>query len=92
MLTVVDPTGLRAAGQAIVAALALIPVSLIPALAPEAGSPVIYSFWTLALGIGQAATAVMFLLQRDDNSARWLLRASLVYLTCWMGLLIMVAV
>lgn len=92
MLTVVDPTGLRAAGQAIVAALALVPVSLVPALAPEAGSPTIYCFWTLVLGIGQAAAAVLFLMRRDDWSARWLLRASLVYLTCWMGLLVMVAV
>jgi protoheme IX farnesyltransferase len=92
MLTVVDPTGLRAAGQAIVAALALIPVSLVPALAPEAGSPIIYCFWTLALGIGQAAVAVLFMAKRDDWSARWLLRASLVYLICWMGVLVMVAV
>ena len=34
MLTVVDPTGLRAAGQAVVAALALILVRLVLALAP----------------------------------------------------------
>jgi protoheme IX farnesyltransferase len=92
MLTVVDPTGLRAAGQAIVAALALVPVSLVPALSPFTGSPMIYGFWTLVLGIGQAAAAVLFLARRDDFAARWLLRASLVYLTCWMGLLVMVAV
>lgn len=92
MLTVVDPTGLRAAGQAIVAALALVPVSLVPALAPEAGSPTIYCFWTLVLGIGQAMAAAWFLSRRDDMSARWLLRASLVYLPCWMGLLLIVAV
>jgi protoheme IX farnesyltransferase len=92
MLTVVDPTGLRAAGQAIVAALALVPVSLVPALSPAAGSPMIYCLWTLALGIGQAAAAVLFLVRRDDRAARWLLRASLVYLTCWMGLLVIVAV
>ncbi len=92
MLTVVDPTGLRAAAQAVVAALALLPVSLVPALAPEAGSPIIYCFWTLVLGSGQATAAVLFLARRDDWSARWLLRASLVYLTCWMGLLVMVAV
>jgi len=92
MLTVVDPTGLRAAGQGLVAALALIPVSLVPALAPEAGSPLVYGAWTLALGIGQALAAAVFLVRRDDGSARWLLRASLIYLICWMGLLIMVAV
>src|SRR5690606_14927460 len=49
MLTVVDPSGMRAAAQGIVAALALIPVSLVPALAPEAGSPIIYATWTLLL-------------------------------------------
>jgi heme o synthase len=92
MLTVVDPTGMRAAAQGIVAALALVPVSLVPALGPDAGSPIIYASWTLALGIAQAAAAVWFMARRDDNSARWLLRASLVYLTCWMGLLVMVAV
>jgi protoheme IX farnesyltransferase len=92
MLTVVDPTGLRAAGQAVVAALALVPVSLVLALSPEAGSPIVYCFWTLVLGICQAVAAVLFLTRRDDWSARWLLRASLIYLTCWMGLLIMVAV
>jgi len=92
MLTVVDPTGLRAAAQAVVAALVLVPVSLVPALSPQFGSPAVFCWWTLLLGVGQAATAAAFLIQRDDQSARWLLRASLLYLTCWMGLLVMVAV
>jgi protoheme IX farnesyltransferase len=92
MLTVVDPTGLRAGAQAVVAALALIPVSLVPALAPQSGSPAIYCVWTLSLGIGQAIAAVEFLRRRDERSARFLLRASLLYLTCWMGVLVMVAV
>jgi protoheme IX farnesyltransferase len=92
MLTVVDPTGLRAAAQAVAAALVLVPVSLIPALSPQAGSPAVFAWWTLLLGVGQAATAVLFLIQRDEQSARRLLRASLLYLTCWMGLLVMVAV
>jgi protoheme IX farnesyltransferase len=92
MLTVVDPTGMRAGAQAVVAALALVPVSLVPALGPDAGSPAIFCGWTLLLGAGQAAAAVQFMLRRNDPSARWLLRASLVYLPCWMGLLVMVAV
>jgi len=92
MLTVVDPTGLRAGAQALVGALALVPVSLVPAMLPQAGSPVIYGCWALVLGAMQVAAAVMFLVQRDDRAARRLLRASLVYLICWMGLLLMVAV
>jgi protoheme IX farnesyltransferase len=92
MLTVVDPTGLRAGAQAVVGALALMPVSLIPALAPQAGSPAIYFGWTIVLGIAQLAAATMFLLHRTDDSAHRLLRASLAYLICWMCLLLMVAV
>jgi protoheme IX farnesyltransferase len=92
MLTVVDPTGLRAGAQAVVGALALVPVSLVPAMSPQAGSPAIYSGWAIALGIGQVLAATMFLIHRDDRSARRLLRASLLYLICWMGLLLMVAV
>jgi protoheme IX farnesyltransferase len=92
MLTVVDPTGLRAGAQAVVGALILIPVSLIPALGPQAGSPAIYCGWALVLGIAQLAAAALFLFHRTDDSARRLLRASLAYLICWMGLLLIVAV
>ena len=92
MLTVVDPTGLRAAAQAVVAALALIPVTMVPALSPQAGSPAVYCWWTMLLGTAQAAAAVLFLIERNDVAARRLLRASLLYLTCWMGVLAMVAV
>jgi protoheme IX farnesyltransferase len=92
MLTVVDPTGLRAGAQALVGALVLIPVSLVPALAPHAGSPAIYCGWAIVLGVAQAVVASLFLFHRTDHSARRLLRASLAYLICWMGLLLMVAI
>jgi len=92
MLTVVDPSGLRAAAQAVIGAVVLLPVSLVPALSPAAGSPAVYCTWALALGGMQVTAAVLFLVRRDDCSARRLLRASLVYLTCWMGLLLMVSV
>jgi heme o synthase len=92
MLTVVDPTGLRAGAQAVVGALVLIPVSLVPALSPEAGSSAVYCFWVLILGAAQLAAAGLFLFHRNERTARRLLRASLVYLTCWMGLLLLVAV
>jgi protoheme IX farnesyltransferase len=92
MLTVVDPTGLRAGAQALVAALLLVPVSLVPALSPQAGSAAVYCLWAMLLGAGQVAAATLFLINRDDASARRLLRASLVYLPSWMGLLLIIAV
>src|SRR6185436_11269240 len=70
MLTVVDPTGLRAGAQALVGALALVPVSLMPAMLPQSGSPGIYCGWTLLLGAVQVIAAMLFLLNRNDRSAR----------------------
>lgn len=92
MLTVVDPTGARPGAQAILGAALLIPVSMIPATLPTSGSPILYSLWAIALGGTQLAIATRFAIRRDDASARWLLRASLVYLPAWMTLLLMVSV
>ena len=74
MLTVDDPTGLRAGGQALAAALAMVPVSLL--LAVPSGSPRLFFAEAFASGIYVAATA-HFAIRRDDTSARRLLMASL---------------
>jgi protoheme IX farnesyltransferase len=78
MLSVVDPTGRRAGAQAVVTALALIPVSLLPAVCDSAGQ--LYFYWALILGAAQLACAVWFMTRLDERSARVLLRASLIYL------------
>lgn len=78
MLPVVDPSGLRAGGQAVIAALALVPVSLLPAVISFAGPT--YFVWALTLGVGQLLCALGFLFRMNDHTARILLRASLVYL------------
>lgn len=78
MLPVVDPSGWRAGAQAVIAALALVPVSLVPAVTGIAGPD--YFLWALALGVGQCLCAVAFLARMNDASARLLLRASLIYL------------
>jgi protoheme IX farnesyltransferase len=78
MLPVVDPSGLRAGAQALVAALALVPVSLLPAVISFAGPT--YFIWALALSLGQLFCAAAFLLHMNDQTARTLLRASLIYL------------
>ena len=64
MLTVVDPTGLRAGAQAVVGALALVPVSLVPALSPQAGSPVdLLLVGRSCSGVAQVAAATLFLIR-----------------------------
>jgi protoheme IX farnesyltransferase len=78
MLPVVDPSGRRAGMQAVVCALVLVPVSLVPAvLEPAFG---VYFGWALVLSLAQLACAVLFCLRLDETSARRLLRASLIYL------------
>jgi protoheme IX farnesyltransferase len=87
MLPVVDQSGFRAGTQAIVAALGLLPVSLVPALSRPAAE--LYFTWAVLLGVGQLACAVSFLVQLNDTSARRLLWASLVYLPAIMALLLL---
>ncbi len=78
MVTVLDPTGRRAGIQAVVGALALLPVSLVPALA--APPTIVYALVCFVLGLGLLGFAIGFWRQRSDASARLLFRASLVYL------------
>ena len=80
MLTTVEPTGRRAGRQAVLAALALVPVSIVPVLAAPSLGGVLFTLCAIVLGMGQLAFAVFFLRQATDVSARLLLRASLVYL------------
>ena len=89
MLTVVDPTGTRAGVQAVVTALALLPVSFIPALyvAPPGAS--LYVSLAFVLGVGQLVFAILFFAVRSLTTARWLLRASLVYLPALLVLLML---
>ena len=68
MLSVVDPTGVRCGVQAVIGAALLIPVSLIPALDPTSGSPMVYGLWAIALGAVQLALAIQFALRRDERS------------------------
>lgn len=78
MLPVVEPTGRRAGAQAVLGALALVPLSLLPALISFA-SPA-YFIWALALSLGQLIFALVFLWRRNEQTARALFRATLIYL------------
>jgi protoheme IX farnesyltransferase len=74
MLTVDDPSGLRAAGQALAASLAMVPVSLV--LAVPSGSIRLFLAAAIASLVYAVAT-VGFAVRRDDASARTLLLTSL---------------
>jgi protoheme IX farnesyltransferase len=87
MLTVVDPSGSRAGSQAVMAALALLPVSLVPVV-QHAGAT--YFAAATTLGLAYLACSALFCLRRDEASARWLLRASLIYLPVLLALFVLV--
>jgi protoheme IX farnesyltransferase len=80
MLTVVDPTGRRAGWQSVIAALALVPVSLLPILASPNLGGLLFASLAIALGAAQFVFAVLFWQSATNLRARLLLRASLVYL------------
>ena len=88
MLSVVDPSGRRLSRQAVVTALCLIPVGMLPAL--ECADPRLFSVWALAFGLAYLAASWMFAQRLDDASASRLLKISLVYLPAQLILLMMV--
>jgi len=90
MLTVVDASGRWAGVQAVLAALVLVPSSLIPVLNVPGLGGVVYAVAVAVLGAAQLACAVSFGWHRDERSARRLLRASLVYLPSLLLLLTLV--
>jgi protoheme IX farnesyltransferase len=78
MLSVVDPGGRRAGRQAVIYALALVPVSLVPTLAGISG--MIYLGIASVLGIALFWLAVQFATARTDETARRLFFGSITYL------------
>ena len=78
MLPVIDPEG-RSTGRQIVSnCLALLPVSLLPSLLGISGKT--YFFGAMVLGLIFFACGVAVHFQRNNVSARRLMRASLIYL------------
>lgn len=93
MSTTVDPTGRRAGIEAIIGALVLLPVSLVPAtMATSLWLGGAYAVWTSLLGLVYLWAAVRFAREPGDATSRTLLRASLIYLPLWILGLFLVAV
>jgi heme o synthase len=86
MLSTIDPSGVRVGAQAMMAALVLVPVSLVPCLSQPGGW--VFGAWAVALGLGFFLSAACFFVQKTELAARRLLIASLLYLPVMMGLLV----
>lgn len=77
MLPVVDPGGLRTAGQALAASLAMVPVGLLLAV-PSASVPLFLV--SAAASVAYVAASLWFAVRRDDVAARGLLLVSIIVL------------
>jgi protoheme IX farnesyltransferase len=80
MLTVVEPTGRLAGMHSVLAALALLPVSIAPGLVQRDWGGVLFATSAFAMTFGLLLCSLVFLLTRTDGTARILLRATLIYL------------
>ena len=78
MLSVVEPDGRSTGRQALVYALALLPVSLLPTFVGVAGW--IYFWAAFVLGLGMVGLSARFAARRLDSAARALFFASITYL------------
>jgi protoheme IX farnesyltransferase len=78
MLPVVEPEGRRAGRQAVMYALALVPVSLVPTIVGVSGT--VYFGIALVLGLGLFSLAARFAAARTDAAARRLFFGSIAYL------------
>jgi len=78
MLPSVDPDGSLTGRQAVVGAIALLPVSLLPFFNHYVG--VVYVFAAVVAGAYYLGSAIMFMHDRTETTARGLMRASLIYL------------
>jgi protoheme IX farnesyltransferase len=86
MLPVIDADGAMTARQMVSYGLALLPVSLLPALFQQAGW--LYVAGALALGVGFTRATLGFWRERSHLAARKVLLASLVYLPALLALLL----
>lgn len=82
MWTVVDPSGRQAGARALLFALAIVPVSLLPLWHP--GTHLWEACVPLWLSCAQLSCAWTFFRWMHETSARLLLRASLLFLPCWL--------
>lgn len=87
MVPVNDPTGKRTGWTMVLFAAALIPVALSPSVFGRVGP--IYLLGSAVLGIGFLLASIGFLRNHNEETARSVLRASLIYLPGLLALLVL---
>lgn len=85
MLPNEDPDGIATGLQMFVHALTLLPLSMLPLYFRMAG--LIYLAGALLLGLMFLASAILFLIKRDDSAARKVFLASVIYLPLLLSLM-----
>lgn len=86
VLSVEDPSGARSGSTAVLTALALVPVSVLPFLLGEAS--VLYALVALLAGAHYLWRSNRFAAAKDEETATALFRASLAYLPVVLGALV----
>ena len=87
MLPAIERSGLRTVRLTVASSLILLPVSLAPTVIGMAGW--VYFLGTLLLGLLMVIAALSFARNRNDGTARGLLKASIVYLPLLLGAIIL---
>jgi protoheme IX farnesyltransferase len=86
MLPVVDREGSRTFRQILVTAVALIGVSLLPAIAGIAG--VVYFFGSLVLSVGLLQVCLWAASAKTNYRAKWLMHATVLHIPLLLGLMV----
>jgi protoheme IX farnesyltransferase len=86
MLPVVDPTGAATFRQSLIAALLLVPISVIPALAGLASPR--YFFGAIVLGLLLVQACLWAARTKSNARAKWLMHATVIHLPLLLGLMI----
>jgi protoheme IX farnesyltransferase len=86
MLPVVDREGSRTFRQILVTAVALIGVSLLPAIAGIAG--VVYFFGSLVLSVALLQVCLWAASAKTNYRAKWLMHATVLHIPLLLGLMV----
>src|ERR1700682_4308589 len=86
MLPVVDREGSRTFRQILVTAVALVGVSLLPAIAGLAG--IVYFFGALVLSVGLLQVCLWAASEKTNFRAKWLMHGTVVYIPLLLGLMV----